>query len=124
MAMRIVLFGGGSGLADFLSVLPDHVEIVCLCDNDPNKHGKIASGHRIVSPDALETSAYDFVVIHSCGTIRALDKARLYAPRTERPWHEGGRSAIARRAIGEVEGSLSLRWSKGTDVSDQRERTR
>ena len=72
MAMRIVLFGGGSGLADFLSVLPDHVEIVCLCDNDPNKHGKIASGHRIVSPDALETSAYDFVVI----TTRSADVIR------------------------------------------------
>ena len=63
MAMRIVLFGGGSGLADFLSVLPDHVEVVCLCDNDPSKHGKIASGHRVFTPDVLETTVYDFVVV-------------------------------------------------------------
>jgi O-methyltransferase len=70
--MRIILFGGGSGLADFLSVLPDHVEVVCVCDNDPNKHGKIASGHRIAAPEALERNAYDFVVV----TARAGDKIR------------------------------------------------
>jgi O-methyltransferase len=63
MAMRIVLFGAGSGLADFLSVLPDHVEVVCLCDNDPKKQGKVASGHHILAPDVLETSAFDFVVV-------------------------------------------------------------
>jgi O-methyltransferase len=63
MAMRIIVFGAGSALADFLSVLPDHVEVVCLCDNDPNKHGKVASGHHILAPDVLETSVYDFVVI-------------------------------------------------------------
>lgn len=61
--MRIILFGAGSGLADLLSVLPNHVEVVALCDNDPNKHGKIASGHRVHSPDVLEASTYDFVVI-------------------------------------------------------------
>jgi O-methyltransferase len=63
MGTRVVLFGAGSGLADLLSVLPDHVEVVCLCDNDPKKHGTIASGHRVLAPDVLEENRYDFVVI-------------------------------------------------------------
>jgi O-methyltransferase len=72
MAMRIVLFGAGSGLADLLSVLPDHVEVIGVCDNDPNKQGKVASGHQVLSPAMLETSAYDFVVV----TTRAGDVIR------------------------------------------------
>lgn len=61
--MRIILFGAGSGLADFLSILPDHTQIVGMCDNDPKKHGTIVFGHRVLAPDALEASDYDFVVV-------------------------------------------------------------
>jgi O-methyltransferase len=72
MAMRIILFGAGSGLVDFLSILPDEIQIVGLCDNDPKKRGTIASGHRVLAPDALQASDYDFVVV----TARAGDAIR------------------------------------------------
>jgi O-methyltransferase len=70
--MRIIPFGAGSGFADFLSVLPDHVEIVGLCDNDPNKHGRTVMGHRVLAPEALDTTPFDFVVVTTRGgdTIR------------------------------------------------------
>jgi|GEM_PF-5312302 len=50
--MRIVLFGVGSGLSDFLSVVPENVEIVGLADNDAKKQGTTAFGHRVHNPDA------------------------------------------------------------------------
>ncbi|MFL6307010.1 MAG: TylF/MycF/NovP-related O-methyltransferase [Candidatus Sulfotelmatobacter sp.] len=75
--MQIILFGAGSGLADILSILPNHIQIAGLCDNDPKKHGTTVLGHRVLAPDvlnpdALDASGYDFVVI----TARAGDAIR------------------------------------------------
>jgi O-methyltransferase len=61
--MRILLFGAGSGLSDFLSVVPANVEIVGLCDNDLNKHGKTILGQRVEAPDSIRKLDFDFVVV-------------------------------------------------------------
>jgi len=61
--MRVLLFGTGSGLSDLLSLLPEEVEIVGLCDNNPLKHGKLISGHRVYSPSAIGQLEFDFVVV-------------------------------------------------------------
>jgi O-methyltransferase len=61
--MRILAFGTGSGLSDFLSILPTEVEIVGLCDNDQNKQGKTISGHLVYSPDSIKELDFDFVVV-------------------------------------------------------------
>ena len=70
--MQIILFGAGSGLADILSILPNHIQIAGLCDNDPKKHGTTVLGHRVLAPDVLDASGYDFVVV----TARAGDAIR------------------------------------------------
>ncbi len=61
--MRVLLFGTGSGLSDLLSVLPEEVEIVGLCDNNPVKHGKLISGHRVHPPSSIGELDFDFVVV-------------------------------------------------------------
>jgi O-methyltransferase len=61
--MRVLLFGTGSGLSDILSVLPEEVEVVGLCDNNPFKHGKLISGHRVHPPNAIGELDFDFVVV-------------------------------------------------------------
>jgi len=61
--MRILLFGTGSALSDFLSIVPEHVEIVGLADNDVKKHGMVILGHAVYAPDSLHTLDFDFVVV-------------------------------------------------------------
>jgi O-methyltransferase len=61
--MRILLFGTGSGLSDFLSVVPEDVEIVGLSDNDVQKQGKIILGHRVYAPASIRGQDFDFLVI-------------------------------------------------------------
>ena len=71
--MRIIIFGAGSALSDFLSILPAAVEVVAVCDNDRAKHGKIVMGHRIAAPETIKELAFDFVVVttRSGAAIRA-----------------------------------------------------
>jgi O-methyltransferase len=61
--MRIVLFGTGSGMRDFLSVLPDQIEIVGLCDNDSSKQNTIVLGHRVYAPELLSQLKFDYLVV-------------------------------------------------------------
>jgi O-methyltransferase len=61
--MRILLFGTGSGLSDFLSVVPEDVEIVGLSDNDVRKQGKTILGHSVYAPDSIANQNFDFVVV-------------------------------------------------------------
>ncbi len=61
--MRILLFGAGSGLSDFLSLVPSHIEIVGLADNDPTKHGTEVLGYRVYAPDSIAKLTFDFVVV-------------------------------------------------------------
>lgn len=61
--MRILLFGTGSGLRDLLSILPEEVEIVGLCDNNSIKHGKTILGYRVHPPDTIGELDFDFVVV-------------------------------------------------------------
>jgi O-methyltransferase len=61
--MKIVAFGTGSGFRDFLSVLPNDVEILGLSDNDTSKHGTEVSGHAVLPPDEIKALPFDFVVV-------------------------------------------------------------
>ena len=63
--MRIVLFGAGSGLIDFLSIVPEDVEVVGLSDNDAKKHGKEIQGHRVYAPDAIRKLDFDYLIVTS-----------------------------------------------------------
>jgi O-methyltransferase len=61
--MRILLFGTGSALSDFLSIVPGDIEIVGLSDNDVHKQGKTVQGHRVYPPNAIAKLEFDFVVV-------------------------------------------------------------
>jgi hypothetical protein len=61
--MRILLFGTGSGLSDFLSVVPDDIEIVGLSDNDARKQGTTILGHPVHAPESIAKLAFEFVVV-------------------------------------------------------------
>jgi O-methyltransferase len=61
--MRILLFGTGSALSDFLSIVPSDIEIVGLSDNDAHKHGKTILGYRVYTPDSIKNLDFDFVVV-------------------------------------------------------------
>jgi hypothetical protein len=61
--MRIFLFGTGSSLRDFLSLLPDDVDVVGLCDNDLQKRGKKVLGYTVLSPEEVAQHAFDYVVV-------------------------------------------------------------
>jgi O-methyltransferase len=61
--VKVVLFGAGSGFADLLSMLPDHVQVVAVCDNDSSKHGQTVMGHVVSGRDALPTTEFDYIVI-------------------------------------------------------------
>jgi O-methyltransferase len=61
--MRIVLFGTGNGMRDFLSILPAYIEIAGLSDNDVRKHGTTIQGYKVTPPGALNQLTFDYVVV-------------------------------------------------------------
>jgi O-methyltransferase len=61
--MKIAVFGIGSAAKDFLSIVPDGVEIVGLFDNDVAKHGCEAEGCLILPPDRIADCGAEYVVI-------------------------------------------------------------
>lgn len=70
--MKIGIFGTGSALKDFLSILPASHEVVALADNNAARHGQEVEGHKIVSPEALVALAPEVMVIAA----RAVDDIR------------------------------------------------
>lgn len=70
--MKIVVFGTGSAAKDFFSIVPSHVEIVGLADNNKATHGSRIEGYEVFDPKSLPTLAIDYVVI----TARAIDEIR------------------------------------------------
>lgn len=70
--MNIGIFGTGSALRDFLSMLPPQHIIAGLADNNAARHGSNVEGHRIHSPEALVALKPDFIVIAA----RAADALR------------------------------------------------
>jgi O-methyltransferase len=70
--MRIILFGTGSGMRDFLSVLPAHVEVAGLSDNDARKQGTTILGYPVHAPASLINLEFDYVVV----TTRAGEEIR------------------------------------------------
>jgi O-methyltransferase len=69
---RIIVFGTGSAMKDFLSVSTGKVEIVGLSDNENSRHGTMIEGHPVLSPADLNSAAFDYIVIAS----RAVDAIR------------------------------------------------
>lgn len=66
--MKIGIFGTGSALKDFLSVLPSNHEVAALADNNPARHGQEVEGHSIGSANELVAVKPDLVVIAcACG---------------------------------------------------------
>ena len=65
--MKVVVFGTGSALTDFLTTLPDQHEVVALCDNNAEKWGTTVAGRPVVSPAHLQTTDADLIVIGSRG---------------------------------------------------------
>jgi O-methyltransferase len=61
--VKVVLFGAGSGFADLLSMLPDHVQVIAVCDNDASKHGQTVKGHTVSGRDSLASVDFDYIVI-------------------------------------------------------------
>lgn len=70
--MKVVVFGTGSALTDFLTILPDRHEVVALCDNNAEKWGTTVAGQPVVSPAHLQTTDADLIVIAS----RSVDAIR------------------------------------------------
>lgn len=70
--MKIGIFGTGSALKDFLSILPDGHDIVALADNNTMRHGQEVERHSVVSAEELVQRAPDIVVIAA----RAVDDIR------------------------------------------------
>ena len=61
--MRILLFGAGSGLSDFLSLVPNEIEIIGVADNDVAKQKTKVLGHTVYAPDSIAQLGFDFVVV-------------------------------------------------------------
>jgi len=70
--MKIGIFGTGSALKDFLSVLPAGHEVLALADNNAARQGQQVEGHSIVSAAQLVALAPEIVVIAA----RAVDEIR------------------------------------------------
>lgn len=70
--MKIAIFGTGSALHDFLSLLPTDHDIVALADNNAARWGDEVAGITIVPPSELPSLNVDLVVI----TLRAVDAVR------------------------------------------------
>ena len=68
---RIVAYGAGSALKDFLSVAPETIELVCLMESAPSA-SVTEDGLRIAHVDEIATLDFDYVVI----TARAVDAIR------------------------------------------------
>jgi O-methyltransferase len=62
---KIVLFGVGSGLRDVLAMLPKQLEVLCLSDNDKNKHHTDVMNYKILPPGELKNLMFDYVIITS-----------------------------------------------------------
>ncbi len=69
---RIGIFGTGSALRDFLSILPEHVEVLGLGDNNPAVAGTEVYGHRAHDAKSFAALPFDRCVI----TARAVDPIR------------------------------------------------
>lgn len=72
---EIVIFGAGKGLYEILDRLEKMQikdKIVCICDNDPEKHGKKIEGIEILNPKQIfssHSSAAYIVYNQFCGEI-------------------------------------------------------
>ena len=75
--MNLCVFGAGSALKDFLSILPDAHSVLAVADNDRSRHGERVERYEIVSPEALVAMPADLFVIAA----RAVDDIRAQLQR-------------------------------------------
>lgn len=68
----IAILGTGSALRDFLSILPEGVDVAGLGDNDPKKQGTLVEGYRVYAPATVAAWECELFVIAG----RAVDEIR------------------------------------------------
>jgi O-methyltransferase len=68
MKKNVILFGTGSGLKDILSILPERVNVVALCDNDEKKHGTLIYNYKVIAPKNIADYTFDYIVITTQAT--------------------------------------------------------
>jgi len=63
--MKIVIFGAGEcGQKLLSSPLKKDCQIICVCDNSPNKHGMLCNGHFVTpSPPDLNNMDFDIIIV-------------------------------------------------------------
>jgi len=62
--MKIVIFGTGECGQKLLSTpLKENCQIVCVCDNSKNKHGMLCNGYLVYSPDVINETNFDIVIV-------------------------------------------------------------
>ncbi len=69
---QVAIFGTGSALRDFLSILPSDVVVVGLADNNTALHGTVILGHKVHAPADIAGLSFDLCVIAA----RAVDPIR------------------------------------------------
>jgi hypothetical protein len=72
MKMNIAIFGAGSALKDFLSILPSGHTVLAIADNKASNHGSTIEGLPVVSPQDMLAMNPELIIIAS----RAVDEIR------------------------------------------------
>ena len=62
---RIMIFGAGEGGRRALRCLREGVEVICILDNDPRKHGTALDGIQVCRPDRALDPYADQILIAS-----------------------------------------------------------
>ena len=71
---RVMVFGGGEGGRRALSHLRGKVEVICVLDNDPRKHGSKLEGIPICAPSRASEPQVDQVLIASIHSVEIFDQ--------------------------------------------------
>ncbi len=63
---KVILFGAGNELKNVLKYLNrNHVKVIAIVDNDPNKRGMKIGNIRVLSPQFLKQAKFDAILITS-----------------------------------------------------------
>ena len=71
---RVMVFGAGEGGRRALSHLRDKVQVICVLDNDPRKHGTKLEGVPIGAPTRALDPQVDQVLIASIHSVEIFDQ--------------------------------------------------
>ncbi|MFR1908479.1 MAG: chemotaxis protein [Clostridium neonatale] len=63
--LNVIMFGTGTTANVVLTGLKENIHIICYCDNDRTKWGKIFKGKNVIPPNEIMKFNYDYIVIAS-----------------------------------------------------------